>query len=368
MAAALRSLFTASIAVAGVGALAVTPVTVSADLQGPRLETAAVQLANGAIPALGAIPYQIGINQLGNLLALAPVLIGGVEQCEACLGPVAKPNLPATPYTGFGTIGILAGLLGSPIVFIQQLVDTSDPGLALGQAALALQTPITNTLLDLSAPRSIGGYNLEATVGRATNALNVAVNGLLDIGNELLITLPVSLIGGLVTGLQTFAATLAATGNVIDALEAGVVPIRTGIEIGIEGLVASVQGARVDLYSALTSNVPSLAAAEAPAPAATLRAEPESAPAAVAVAPPAVTDAPDPAAVRTAASTPRPAAVQITAVSEAARDAVSEDLPATGRGAKAATSREAAEPTGRVGTTVKAAASGPKRAKAASAR
>ena len=158
MPAAVSTSLKSSIAIAGASILAVSPLIPTQSVHVPTVILPAINLSAAPlpIPAIGAIPYQIGVNTIGNLLALAPVLFGGTGQCQACLGPAA-PLFPAVPFTGWGALGIGAGLISSPIVFFSALGDGS-VSKALGAALLAIQVPIQNTLNLLASPRTpIGG-------------------------------------------------------------------------------------------------------------------------------------------------------------------------------------------------------------------
>lgn len=254
MSTAIRSALAGSTAITVGAAIAVSPVTGPSDLQTPRFHSAAVQLVDLPVPAFGAIPLQILLNQVDNLAALAPILIGSTEQCDVCLGP----------YTGYGAIGIGAGVLGSPLVFLNSL--SGGLGVALGEALLAIQTPITNTFLQLIGPRSAGGFNIEATFTRAFTALSDATTGLLNIAAQALFAGPVAVIGGVVSGMQLFASGLAAGDDIVTAFNAGVAVVRTGIQAAVADLTAVVTTTRAQVYSDLTSNAPSAAALRKTAP------------------------------------------------------------------------------------------------------
>ena len=76
MPAAIRSVFSASVALAGAGAIAASPVLAPSGMAVPTIQTPSITLAAASVPALGAIPYQVAINQLANVLALAPIVVG----------------------------------------------------------------------------------------------------------------------------------------------------------------------------------------------------------------------------------------------------------------------------------------------------
>jgi hypothetical protein len=78
MPSAIRSAFSASVALAATGVIAVSPLAPAPEVHIPTVEIPGIELT--AVPALGAIPYQILVNLLGDALALAPIVIGGIEQ------------------------------------------------------------------------------------------------------------------------------------------------------------------------------------------------------------------------------------------------------------------------------------------------
>lgn len=251
MPSAIRSTFSASVALAAAGVLAVSPLAPAPEVHIPTVQIPSLELAAAAVPALGAIPYQILVNLLGDGLALAPILIGGIEQCTACLGPVGVPSLP---FSGWGALGLGVGLLTSPFAFVETIGSTSNIGQALGAAGLAIQTPITNTLALLGAPRiPFGGFQLQGTLDRAFIALKHTIDYTVNIAALALVTTPVALITGTVVGLQTFTGTLAVTGDFVGALNAGLVPIRTALTDSVTALAAEVQEGRVTVYTDLTN-------------------------------------------------------------------------------------------------------------------
>jgi hypothetical protein len=249
MPSAIRSAFSASVALAATGVLAVSPLAPTPEVHIPTVQIPSIELAAAAVPALGAIPYQILVNLLGDALALAPIVVGGIEQCTACLGPVGVPSLP---FSGWGVLGLGVGLLTSPFAFVETIGSTSNIGQALGAAGLAIQTPITNTLALLGAPRiPFGGFQLQGTLDRAFIALKHTIDYTVNIAALALVTTPVALITGTVVGLQTLAGTLAVTGDFVAALNAGLVPIRTAVTDSVTALAAEVQEGRTTVYTDL---------------------------------------------------------------------------------------------------------------------
>lgn len=365
MPAAIRSVFSASVALAGAGVIAVSPVTPVADITLPTLQAPAIELVDYSVPALGAIPYQVLVNQIANVVALAPILFGSTEQCVTCLGPTAPPSPAAIPFTGWGAIGIATGLLTSPFAFIETLSDTSSFSQALGVAGLAIQTPITNTLALLEANRELfGGFELQAVLDRAFIAIKHTVDYTVNIIAQALVSGPLTVIGGVVVGLQTFAGTLATTGDFAAAFNAGRVPVNTAVTESLAALTAETAEARATIYADLTAGP---AKAQSPIPtvppvSAAVVAEQSQPAAAAAVddvdsAPVTEVDSERTDAVAAKRSTPESAPVPAasntgTAVSQAARDA----------GTRARTAGT------QVGSAVKDAVGGPKRVRSAAAR
>ncbi len=258
MSTAIRSAFTAAVGLAGAGAIACSAV---AGVPSPSVPVrSAVELTAASAPAVGAIPFQILINQLENIVALAPIVIGSTEQCAVCLGPSGPDPVP---FTGYGAIGIVAGVLSAPVVLINTIISTGDFWRARGLAGLAIQTPITNTFLDLIAPRSVGGFNLEGTFTRAFTALNDAVTGILAIAAQALVTGPVTVIGGAVSAAQLFTATLADTGDFIGAFSLGAQVLRAAATSAVTDLTTVVRTSRTQVYGDLTAGAPALAATRA---------------------------------------------------------------------------------------------------------
>ena len=143
MSAVIRSLFTTGVAVASVGVIAVSPLAPAPALAVPTVQIPGIELVNGAsVPALGAIPYQILVNLLGDALALAPIVIGGIEQCTVCIGPVSPPSPAPSPFTGWGALGFGVGLLTTPFAIVGALGAGQSIGQALGAGILAFQIPV----------------------------------------------------------------------------------------------------------------------------------------------------------------------------------------------------------------------------------
>ena len=251
MAAVIRTAFTAGVALTGAGVIAVSPVAPAVDVSVPILRAPAVELT--AAPALGALPYQVLINQLANVIAVGPIVLGSTEQCTTCLGPVpVLPGSAPVPFSGWGAVGITAGLLSSPMAFVESLRDTGDVGQAIGTALLAVQTPITNTLFLLEASRiPDGGFEISGALARAFVALVDTIVHTTAIAAQALVNGPLTVGAGLVLAGQTFATTLAATGDPIAAFNAGSVPLRDAVSDSLAALSAEVEEGRTTVYNDL---------------------------------------------------------------------------------------------------------------------
>lgn len=273
---AIRSMFTASVALASVGVIAVSPLAPTPELPTPTVYIPSINLVNGSsVPALGAIPYQILVNLLGNALAAAPILLGGIEQCTVCVGPVSPPSPAPSPFTGWGTLGVGVGLLTSPFAIIGAVQAGQTILQALGVGLLAIQIPIINTATLIQAPRQpFGGYEFEAARARAAQAVVDAVVGTLGVTREVLTGVR-TIIAGSLAGVTAFAQTLAITGDVVAAFNAGLAPFTAGIQTAVADTVDAVQTLRSAVYFDLTggpgpaaSPIPTVAAPSAAAPAA----------------------------------------------------------------------------------------------------
>lgn len=250
MSAAVNSVFKTTIALAGAGAIAMSPLVPTQDVRVPTVNLPAIELTALPVPALGAIPYQIGVNSLTNLLAFAPILIGSTDQCTVCLGPAGAP---AVPFTGWGLIGMGAGLIASPIAFVKTLQGDGSVSQAFGAALLAIQTPMTNTFSLLQAPRAVGGYALQAALDRAFAATKHTVDYVVNILAQALVTGPLTVLGGAVTGAQIFAGTLAVTGDFSTAFNAGRIPFEAAVNTSLNALSAEIDEARATIYADLTA-------------------------------------------------------------------------------------------------------------------
>lgn len=240
---------------AGAGVIAVTPLAPAPDVHLPRLESAAVLLADAALPAFGALPYQVAVNQIGNAIALLPTLIGGTEQCTACQGPIATLENPTTsPFTGWGGIGIAVGLLGSPLVFGQTLLSTGDAGQALADAGAAISVPVSNTVSMLQADRVIyGGAQFSAARNRGVSAVSDTVALGLQVAAQAIVYTPVAIASGVAAGAGAFVQTYNTTGNLNLALQAGAAPVQAAVTDSIAALTAQIQTFRSTVYADLTS-------------------------------------------------------------------------------------------------------------------
>jgi hypothetical protein len=277
MTVAIRSVFTAGVAFASAGVIAVSPLATAPGLPVPTIEFPAIELT--AAPALGAIPYQVLLNLLGDGLALAPILIGGIEQCTVCAGPVSPV---ASPFTGWGALGLGVGLLTSPFAIVGAVQAGQSITQALGVGLLAIQVPVNNTFALLAAPRvPFGGYEFGATRDRAAQAVIDAVVGTFGVAAQVLAGVR-TVINGTLVGITTFAQTLATTGDFVAAFNAGLAPVSASVQTAVGDTVSAVQTLREAVYNDLTNGpgvatspiptVPAAGAAQAaPAQADTLR-------------------------------------------------------------------------------------------------
>jgi len=257
MPSAIRSAFSASVALAATGVIAVSPLAPAPEVHVPTVQIPGIELAADAVPALVAIPYQILVNLLGDGLALAPIVIGGIEQCTVCIGPVSPPSPAASPFTGWGALGFGVGLLTSPFAIVGALQNGLSFTQALGAGILAFQIPADNTFALLAAPREPigpylgGGYEFAATRARAAGAIGSAIFGALDITEQVLTGVRQIITSGLYA-VTALGQTLADTGNVIEALQAALVPVRAAVTEALNNTVDAVQLLRENVYTDLT--------------------------------------------------------------------------------------------------------------------
>lgn len=252
MAVAVRSIYSAGVALVGASVVAVSPLTPSTpDVHLPTITAPAIELT-ATVPAFGAIPYQIGVNALGNILAGVPVLLGSTEQCTVCLGPTPAVAA-AVPFTGWGLIGLGAGLIASPIALVRALQTTGDLAESLGVALLAVQVPVQNTLNLLASPRTpVGGYALAATLKRITTALEDALIGAYDVTTQALVSGPVTVLAGAIAAGTAFSGALAATGDLMTAMAASRAKWQPAVQSATNDLLGEIEDARIQVYSDLT--------------------------------------------------------------------------------------------------------------------
>jgi hypothetical protein len=271
MSAVIRSLFTTGVAVASVGVIAVSPLAPAPALAVPTVQIPGIELVNGAsVPALGAIPYQILVNLLGDALALAPIVIGGIEQCTVCIGPVSPPSPAPSPFTGWGALGFGVGLLTTPFAIVGALGAGQSIGQALGAGILAFQIPVDNTFALLAVPREgFGGYEFAATRARARQAVTDAIVGTIGVAEQVLTGVRQIISSGLLD-ITYFAQTLVAGGGVIAAIQAGLAPVQACVRTALNNTVGAVQALRTAVYvdltsgpDAATSPIPTVSAASA---------------------------------------------------------------------------------------------------------
>ncbi len=285
---AIRSVFTASLALTGAAVVAISPVAPAPEVHLPTVQIPTVQIPGielTAAPALGAIPYQILINLLGDGVALAPILIGSTAQCVVCIGPVSPPSVEVSPFTGWGAVGFAAGLLASPFAIVGAVQSGLSITQALGVGVLAFQIPADNTFALLAAPRQpFGGYEFDATRGRARQAVTDALVGTLGVAEQVLTGVRNTIISGLVA-ITAFGQTLADTGDIVTALQAGLAPISASIQTALGNTIGAIQVLREAVYSDLTggpgvttSPIPTVSPAVGAATAAARAVRPRSAP------------------------------------------------------------------------------------------
>ena len=268
MSAVIRSLFTTGVAVASVGVIAVSPLAPAPALAVPTVQIPGIELT--AVPALGAIPYQILVNLLGDALALAPIVIGGIEQCTVCIGPVSPPSPAPSPFTGWGALGFGVGLLTTPFAIVGALGAGQSIGQALGAGILAFQIPADNTFALFAAPREgFGGYEFAATRARARQAVTDAIVGTIGVAEQVLTGVRQIISSGLLA-ITYFAQTLVAGGGVIAAIQAGLAPVQASVRTALNNTVGAVQALRTAVYvdltsgpGAATSPIPTVSAASA---------------------------------------------------------------------------------------------------------
>jgi hypothetical protein len=219
---------------------------------------------------LGAIPYQILVNLLGDALALAPIVIGGIEQCTVCIGPVSPPSPAPSPFTGWGALGFGVGLLTTPFAIVGALGAGQSIGQALGAGILAFQIPVDNTFALLAVPREgFGGYEFAATRARARQAVTDAIVGTIGVAEQVLTGVRQIISSGLLA-ITYFAQTLVAGGGVIAAIQAGLAPVQASVRTALNNTVGAVQALRTAVYvdltsgpDAATSPIPTVSAASA---------------------------------------------------------------------------------------------------------
>ena len=271
MSAVIRSLFTTGVAVASVGVIAVSPLAPAPALAVPTVQIPGIELVNGAsVPALGAIPYQILVNLLGDALALAPIVIGGIEQCTVCIGPVNPPSPAPSPFTGWGALGFGVGLLTTPFAIVGALGAGQSITGALGAGILAFQIPADNSFALFAAPREgFGGYEFAATRARARQAVTDAIVGTIGVAEQVLTGVR-QIIGSGLLAITYFAQTLVAGGGVIAAIQAGLAPVQASVRTALNNTVGAVQALRTAVYvdltsgpGAATSPIPTVSAASA---------------------------------------------------------------------------------------------------------
>ncbi|MEI7717937.1 MAG: hypothetical protein WCI78_17935, partial [Mycobacterium sp.] len=96
-----------------------------------------------------------------------------------------------------------------------------------------------------------GGYEFAATRARARQAVTDAIVGTLGVAEQVFTGVRKIISSGLVA-VTAFAQTLADTGEIITALQAGLAPVRASVETALNDTAAAVQGLREAVYIDLT--------------------------------------------------------------------------------------------------------------------
>ena len=107
-----------------------------------------------------------------------------------------------------------------------------------------------------------GGYEFDATRGRAAQAVIDAVIGTFGVAEQVLAGVR-TVINGTLVGITTFAQTLATTGDFIAAFNAGLAPVSASIQTAVGDTVSAVQTLREAVYNDLT-NGPGVATSPIP--------------------------------------------------------------------------------------------------------
>lgn len=245
MPAILDSFGKASISLTGAAAIALSPLGIPDEGAAGTASGQRIELLAASAPALGGPLYEVMVNQFGNFLALYPIVLGSTAQCTVCEGPAYNSD-----YTGWGLAGVVNGLIQSVPAFLS--ADSFISG--LGEAGLAIQTPIINTYSLLGAERNPdGGFQFIDTFNRAVDAATIAVSNIIKTAYKAFVAGPYFAIGGIVEGLGIWAETLAETGSVVEALRAGLHAIAAGFTYAVANVANTIQTGREALYAELTS-------------------------------------------------------------------------------------------------------------------
>lgn len=177
------------------GAIAVSPLIASQDAHIPALHVPEIQLTDLTIPAFGAIPYQIGINILGDIIAATPIVVGSTQQC-------------ATTHPRTGSQSRALHRLGSR---------------RLGQGADQQSGRVRHGAAGRSGRRPGAGAR-SADRDRGCGARATA-----------------------------FTATLAQSGDLVDALNAGRAPIEQSVDAALTDLTIKIDTGPARVYADLTA-------------------------------------------------------------------------------------------------------------------
>ena len=143
MPAAVSTALKSSIAIAGASIIAVSPLIPTQNVHVPTVNLPAIELSAAADPChrRHSLPDRREHDRQPAGAGSGPVRRHQAVRKlpRARRKPLA--SFPAVPFTGWGALGIGAGLISSPIVFFGALGDGS-VSQALGAALLAIQVPI----------------------------------------------------------------------------------------------------------------------------------------------------------------------------------------------------------------------------------
>ncbi len=223
----------------------------------PRLASPSVALLADADPLPLGTNLQLFVNnQVNNLLALAPILVGSTKQCAFCIGPYdVGPDWPdyksiTSGFTGWGAIGIANGIIGAPGAFVSKLVLTQDLQLAVAAAMASVVYPTDNTLRLLYGPRDFGGFELDKTLSQYSFAARTAINNVLGTASTVFRN-QVNNASSLQAGLTEFTYSLTQGDSLVTAINNGREPIQQQLEDSSKKLTDQITFSRQALNTVL---------------------------------------------------------------------------------------------------------------------